>query len=415
MSAAASVGARVGVIGCGIGGITTALALARKGIPVAVYERAPQIGEVGAGLQVGPNAGRILADLGVLDHLKVKAVLPARAVMKDIGTGEEIISIDLASFPERYGSPYRVMHRGDLLSGLLQAAADTGLVSIHPGKELVDLRQDDVSATAVFADGTEASAEVLIGADGIRSRVRQILEDDSPPLASNYVIYRGTFPRTPEFENAVTLQTGPHHHVMHYPIRGGEEMNLVCSFRSERGPVGSEAWGTVAELEEYFADANPLVRSAVSHLDRSKRWVQFDRDPKPGWFQGRVLITGDAAHAAHQYFAQGACQAAEDAVVLADLLAAAADLAEPFGRFEAIRYPRTTAVQRGSRWWGELTHVESREAESRDALLRSIGEHGLDHLDWLYGDPTLPVPAIPDSRDVYEPLGDTERVLDQKV
>ncbi len=406
--------ARVAVVGCGIGGIGTALALARKGISVGVYERAPEIGEVGAGLQVGPNAGRILADLGVLEHLQVAAVLPERAVMKAIDTGEEIIAIDLASFPERYGSPYRVMHRGDLLSGLLKAAAATGLVTVHPGKLLTDVQQDADSATAFFADGTSVTAEIVIGADGIRSRVREVLGDDSPPLASNYVIYRGTFPRTDEFENAVTLQTRPHHHVMHYPIRGGAEMNLVCSFRSDRGPIGSETWGTAEELEESFAAANPVVRSAISHLDRSKKWVQFDREPRPGWSQGRVLLTGDAAHAMHQYFAQGACQALEDAVVLADLLALADDLSTPFAAFEAIRYPRTTAVQRGSRFWGELTHVDSAEAVERDAMLRAIGDRGLDYLDWLYGSSSQALPSIPDSQDVYLPLGGTDRVLSQK-
>jgi len=411
VSAAREQAARVAVIGCGIGGIATALALAKKGISVAVYERAPEIGEVGAGLQVGPNAGRILADLGVLEHLTVKAVLPERAVMRSIDTGEEIISIDLSSFPERYGSPYRVMHRGDLLTGLMKAAADTGLVTVHAGKELVSATQDADSVTAAFADGTTARAEVLIGADGIRSQVRQILGDDSPPLASNYVIYRGTFPRTPEFENAVTLQTGPHHHVMHYPIRGGDEMNLVCSFRSVRGPVGSDEWGTAEELDEVFADANPVVRAAIANLDRTKKWVQFDRDPRPGWAQDRILMIGDAAHAAHQYFAQGACQALEDAVVLAELLSGAEDLAQPLDRFEQVRYPRTTAVQRGSRWWGELTHVEAADARVRDQMLAAIGDAGLDHLDWLYGDASLPIPHIPDARDVYEALPGTERVL----
>lgn len=414
MSAVAQGSARVAVIGCGIGGISVALALARKGIAVHVYERASEIGEVGAGLQAGPNAGRILGELGVLDHLTVRAVLPDRAVMRAIDTGEEIIAIDLASFPDRYGSPYRVMHRGDLLSGLLKAAAETGLVAVTPGKELVDVQQDTDSATAIFADGTSATAEVVIGADGIRSRVRALLGDDSPPLASNYVIYRGTFPRTSEFENAVTLQTGPHHHVMHYPIRGGQEMNLVCSFRSERGPVGSDAWGTVEELEEAFAAANPVVRSAIGHLERSRKWVQFDREPRAGWSEGRVLLVGDAAHAAHQYFAQGACQALEDAVVLADLAAGADDLAGVFTKFEAARYPRTRAVQRGSRWWGELTHVDEQAAVARDAMLRLVGGRGLDHLDWLYGDASLPAPEVPDSQDVYEPLSGTDRVLERK-
>jgi salicylate hydroxylase len=410
MTPAGAERARVAIVGCGIGGISTALALGRVGIRVDVFERAAEIGEVGAGLQVAPNAGRILADLGVLDYLTVAAVLPDRAVMRDIATGDEIVSIDFTDFPERFGSPYRVMHRGDLLSGLLRAAADTGNVTVHAGRELVDFTQDESSVSLEFADGSSATAEVLIGADGIRSRVRRVLGDDSPPLASRYVIYRGTFERLPEIENAVTLQTGPHHHVMHYPIRGGDMVNLVSSFRSELGPVGSEAWGTPKELAEAFADANPVVQAALAHLDLSKKWVQFDRDPRPGWSQGRVLILGDAAHAAHQYFAQGACQALEDAVALADLLSRADDLAAPFAEFEAIRYPRTTAVQRGSRFWGELTHVEPTEAAQRDAVLRGMGDRAGDQLAWLYGSEDLPVPTIPASRDVYAEL-DTERVL----
>lgn len=396
---------RVAIVGCGISGISAALALAREGITSDVYERSAEIGEVGAGLQVAPNAGRILGDLGVLDHLTVKEVIPDRAVMRDIRTGEQIIAIDFGQFPERFGSPYRVMHRGDLLASLIKAAASTGLVSVHPGKELVGVDQTEDDVTLTFADGEQATAEVLLGADGIRSRVRQIFKDASLPLASRYVIYRGTFARTGEFENAVTLQTGANHHVMHYPIRGGEMMNLVCSFKSERGPVGSEAWGTSEELEEYFADANPVVRSAISQLERERKWVQFDRTPEPGWVFGRVLLIGDAAHPTHQYLAQGACQALEDAVALARLFSFAPDdLVGQLPAFEAERYERTAAVTLGSRFWGELTHVGGAGAITRDTLLRSIGADGLSHLDWLYSKKQGVPPVIPPWQDDYAVL-----------
>lgn len=396
--------ARAIVIGCGIGGITAALALARKGVRVTVYERAEEIREVGAGLQVGPNAVRLLQRLGVTRHLTQAIVLPDRAVMRDIRSGEEVFAIRFGrEFTKRYGAPYQVMHRGDLLAALLRTAEDTGLVSIVPGKELVDVEQDADTVTARFADGSSARAEVLVGADGIRSQVRRVLGDNEPPLASTYAIYRGTFERTDDIENAVTLQVGPEHHVMYYPIKAGTMVNLVCSFKSVVDSPGGDAWGATTELDDRFADANPVVRRAIRQLDRSKRWTQFDRAPRPGWVEGRVVLIGDAAHPTHQYFAQGACQAMEDGVELAELIANSEDLSDRVQEFEELRYPRTTAVQRGSRFWGEWSHVGGAEAAHRDRVLRSTAPHIYGYLDWLYGnDRTVPIPRIPESRDDYE-------------
>lgn len=401
------------IVGCGIGGATAALALGRAGFPVRVLERAPVIAEVGAGLQVGPNAMRILRDLGVREHLAQKEVLPDRAVMRDVNTDEEVISFDFGEdFRSRYEEPYAVMHRGDLLAGLMKAAEATGNVTILPGQtvDAIDDIGDLVRVTT--AEGAIHEGRAVIGADGIRSRVRRHVIDGEVPLASQYVIYRGTIPRTDDVENAVTLRTGPHHHVMHYPIRGGSEVNVVVSFRSTRGPVGSESWGTAAELDEAFASASDFVKGLLAKIDRSHKWVQFDRAPQAGWSKGNIVLTGDAAHPTHQYLAQGAGQAMEDAVALAAVLTESPDdIPAAWREFEKRRFDRASAVQRGSRFWGELSHVSGAEADQRDALLRTVAPEDRRFIDWIYTtEDGVPLPVIPPHRDVYEPL-ESERVL----
>lgn len=395
------------VAGCGIGGATIALALARQGVHVRILERAPVIAEVGAGLQLAPNAMRILRDLDVPKFFTQKAVHPDRGVMRDVDSGEEIVSVDFdASFVERYEAPYVVLHRGDLLTALMKACDESGNVEIIAGQEVVDVVDDGTRVTVRTADGSEFSGDALIGADGLRSRVRTLILGDTAPLASSYVIYRGTVPFTEDVEHAVTLFAGEHHHLMQYPIRGGEMVNLVCSFRSVRGEPGSDTWGTVDELREVFADSCPRVRSAVDSLDVSNRWVQFDRAPEDGWAQGRVTLAGDAAHATHQYLAQGACQAMEDAVVLADVLGGdVVDVAAALKEFEERRFPKASTVQRAARFWGELTHVGGDEAAARDVLLSSIGSDVTSYIDWIYAPEPHPLPNVPAHRDRYEALG----------
>lgn len=401
------------VVGCGIGGASAALALGRAGFTVRLLERAPVIAEVGAGLQVGPNAMRILRDLGVNDYLTQAAVLPDRAVMRDIRTGDEVVSFDFgAGFREAYEMPYAVMHRGDLLNGLMKAAEATGRVTIVPGKEIVDITESGDTVTVSAADGTSYTTKALIGADGIRSRVRKHVIGDATPVASKYVIYRGTIPRTDDIENAVTLQAGANHHVMHYPIRGGSEVNVVVSFKSERDVVGGDGWGTVEELREAFADVNSQVARLLEQIDTTNRWVQFDRAPEAGWTKGRIVLTGDAAHPTHQYLAQGAGQAMEDAVELARVLTEFGDdVAGAFVEFEKRRFDRTSAVQRGSRFWGELSHVGGAEADQRNALLSTVDPQDRRFIDWIYTTrDDVPLPVIPPHRDSYEPL-ESERVL----
>ncbi len=385
------------IVGGGIGGVATALACAFRGIRVTVLERHGEFGEVGAGLQVGPNAWRVLSDLGVLDSLVQRVVLPGRWALRDITTGQEIFALPFgAAFEERYGAPYAVMHRGELLTALLAACRATGLVTALAGKEITHISQDAGSVTAHSADGEAFTAQAAIAADGLRSTIRAQLLDDDAPLVSDYVVYRGPGPRPEGIEDAVMLYVGDGMHYMQYPISGGTMVNRVASFKSTRGAPLSDDWGTPDELVEKFAGATAHVRTAVAQLDTSRRWPLCDRKPRSGWARGRVVLLGDAAHPMNQYLAQGACQALEDAVVLARSLAdTPGDPVAAFKSYEEERFPRTSAIQEYTRFIGDFCHFGGAAALLRDHFLAGLAiEERYAYTDWLYGAGT-PVPSIP--------------------
>ncbi len=396
------------IVGGGIGGVSTALSCARQGFPVTVLERAPEFGEVGAGLQVGPNAWRVLDSLGVARRLSGRAVLPSRWALMDIVTGNEIFSLPFGvKFESRYGAPYAVMHRGELLTALLDACRATGLVRLLAGKEVVAVEQDDESATARCSDGSSYTADALVAADGLRSTIRARFLDPEPPLVSPYVIYRGPGPRPEGVENAVMLYVGDGVHYMQYPISGGTMLNRVASFKSTRGEPGSPGWGTPEELTERFADAIPYVREAIGEMDLDRRWPLCDRKPMAGWAQGRITLLGDAAHPMNQYLAQGACQALEDALALGAALAAAPeDPAAAFASFEKARYPRVSAVQEFTRFIGDFCHFGGAAALLRDHFLGGLdAADRYDYLDWLYAEGGS-APRMPDHVDLYALAGD---------
>lgn len=396
---------KVLIVGGGIGGVATALACARRGITATVIERAAELAEIGAGLQLGPNGVRILRGLDVLDVVERTAVAPRRAVMLDVNSGEEIYSLEFDdAFVERFGARYTVMHRGDLFATLLAAARATGLVEVIPGKQVVAVEQDEDGATAQCADGTTYTGAVLVGADGLNSTVRKALIGDGEPLVSDYVIYRGPGPRPEGVEDAVMLYTGDRHHLMQYPMQGGEMLNRVMSFKSVRGTPGSDAWGAPEELFETFADSCDYVRGALAEMDTSKRWFLCDRAPTSGWSQGRMTLLGDAAHAMRQYLAQGAVQALEDAVAFSASMSDHAD--DPIGAlksYEAVRYPRVAAVQRNTRFFGELTHLGGVAAALRNYIFSQLPAGDFRFLDWLYGVDAPPPVEAPSWLDLYDP------------
>jgi 3-hydroxybenzoate 6-monooxygenase len=378
------------IVGGGIGGLTAALSIARRGGAVTVLERSKTFAEVGAGIQLAPNATRILKQLGVLDMIVPVAVLPRRLVLADAVESRELTSLDLTDFPARYGAPYLVLHRNDLLSALLEACARSG-VGLHTDASVTDLTDTGTGTTAVCADGREFSAQITVAADGLHSRIRQYFADDEP-VNSGFVAYRGAVPMDQVERHAdlrdVVAWIGPGLHLVQYPLRSGQMYNQVAVFRSQAYLRGEADWGNPAELTAAFAGCCEHVRESLKTLSIANRWPMLDRLPMPNWARGGVALLGDAAHPMLQYLAQGACQAIVDADVLAAELAAADDASRPLderlARYAKRRAPGAMRVQRAARTWGEIWHVDGVAKLLRDELLldRDVADH--KHVEWLY-------------------------------
>ena len=378
------------IAGGGIGGLAAALALAQRGRPVRVLEKASEFGEIGAGLQLAPNASRALDRLGVLDGVARHAVYPERLIWMDAMSGTRLCELDLgAPFCERYAYRYVVMHRSDLLAELLAAARADARIALETDREVVEAEQDDRGVSVRCADGTTARGALLVGADGLWSTVRPLVIDDGAPICSEYVAYRGAIPIAEVSTGAgldnVVFWTGPDKHLVQYPVRRGELYNQVAVFRSYRYRPGGDDWGTPDELERHFAGTAPPVRAALTKIRRNRRWPMFDRLPIDRWSNGRIALLGDAAHPMLQYLAQGACQALEDAVALADALGDHDTIDAGLQAYEAARVTRTARVQTTARAWGEFWHVHPAQQPARDAHLLDRDPHDYVDTDWLYG------------------------------
>jgi salicylate hydroxylase len=377
------------VLGGGIGGLAVALALARRGRDVHVVEKAERFGELGAGLQLAPNASRALDDLGVLDAIAPVAVFPQRMVWMDAISGEQVTSLDLgAPFVARYEYRYIVMHRSDLLDALLAACRAHELVTLETSKHVQGLADRGDTAAVTFADGTSYEAEIVIGADGLWSTARKAIVDDGEPLCSHYVAYRGAIPIEEISEHAgldsVMLWTGPDLHLVQYPVRRGELYNQVAVFKSDRYRPDSDDWGTADELDAHFSAGAAPVRAALTKFRRNRRWPMYDRLPIPSWSRGRIVLMGDAAHPMLQYLAQGAAQALEDAVALAEAITGHTDVGAAFAAYEARRLGHTARVQTTARAWGDYWHLPLERAARRNAELAMRSPIDYDETDWLY-------------------------------
>jgi 2-polyprenyl-6-methoxyphenol hydroxylase-like FAD-dependent oxidoreductase len=386
---------RVIVAGGGIGGLLAALALARRGFEVTVLERAAEFGEIGAGLQLAPNATRVLKKLGLLDRVLDVGVLPRRLVLADARTAAELTSLDVSDFDHRYGGPYVVVHRADLLAILLGACREEPSIELLAGKEVVGFDEPDHRSVRVAcADGTQLVGDVLLGADGLHSRVRSVI-DDSAPVASGYVAYRGAVPTetvaSRSADRDVVAFLGVGLHFVQYPLRGGEVYNQVAVFRSDRFLAGEAEWGTPEELDHAFASVHERIRTALGAIDRSASWQMFDREPLQTWTHGRSVLLGDAAHPMLQYLAQGACQAIEDgdclAYSLASARAGARDLTDGLAMYEQHRLERAGRTQRRARVWGDIWHSDGVARVLMDAYFRERAVDDLRHVTPLYGVP----------------------------
>jgi 3-hydroxybenzoate 6-monooxygenase len=381
------------IVGGGIGGLATALAAARAGRRVHVIEKSPEFTEIGAGLQLAPNATRMLDRLGVLEDVLELATFPKSLVMMDAVTGFPLTRLDLGeTFRAHYGYPYIVMHRGDLLAAELEACRCDGAITLHSDHEAISIEQDADAVHVTCHDGTSFDCDAIVGADGLWSRVRTAVHDDGDPICAQYVAYRGTLPLSdapPEtnLEN-MTIWVGPEMHFVQYVIHGGTLLNQVAVFRSHRFRPGCDYlddWGMPDELDNAFAPLCPVVRKAVRFIRRDRRWPMFDRLPIPTWTSGRITLLGDAAHPMLQYIAQGACQALEDAVCLGNALKRHSDWKDAFQAYEAERVPRTARVQRTARFFGELKHLDGVGRSVRNALLQNRSPDDFDYFDFLYG------------------------------
>jgi len=397
------------VVGGGIGGLSAALGLTRKGLRVRLLEQAPEFGEVGAGLQIAPNCTRILHDYGLLDEVKALGVLPRNMVMKDAVDASELTRLDLQDLERTYGFPYMVIHRSDLQGTLLRACQRAG-VELVTGQQCVGFENTENGARAVFADGHVEEAEIVIAADGLHSVARKLLVDDEP-VNSAYVAYRGAMPidmvRDNDIsETDVVVYVGPGCHFVQYPLRGGEMFNQVAVFESPKALAGEDDWGTPDELDAAFDGTCAQVRTGLPLMWRDRWWRMFDREPIDNWVHGRIALLGDAAHPPLQYMAQGAVMAIEDGWVLAEHIGtqqptrtesgSGVDWDAALAAYNAVRPEHCRRVLTTARAWGDLWHLDGEKRLQRNALLTARDTYDYTHTEWIYGPTALRPDQEPD-------------------
>jgi len=379
------------IAGGGIGGLATALALAQKGIGSLVLEKAGQLGEIGAGIQLGPNAFHCFDRLGVGEAARSMAVYIDTLRLMDAMADGEIAHIDLGeAFRARFGNPYAVVHRGDLHGVLLQGCRDHDLIDLRTGSDVVGYDQDETGVAAKLADGESVRGAALIGADGLWSSVRRQLTADGMPRVSGHTTYRSVIATDSMPEdlrwNAATLWAGPKCHIVHYPLSGWKVFNLVVTYHNDAPEPVTGKPVPVEEVRRGFTHVCQRARSIIGHGKDWRMWVLCDREPTGKWIDGRVALLGDAAHPMLQYMAQGACMAMEDAVCLADSLARTDTLESGLSTYRDRRVLRTTRLQLMSRAMGDhVYHPDGPHAALRNAIMSAKSQaEWLDMLEWLY-------------------------------
>ena len=379
------------LIGGGIGGMSAALALARLGLPVELLEQSAHIGEIGAGLQLAPNAFAALDALGVGEEIRQKAVFTDGLYMMDAVDCREVAWVPMGeAFRQRFGNPYAVTHRADLHNVIFAAVRAHPLIRFHTSAKVasVALAEDRVAVTC--ADGRRFEADGLVGCDGVKSVVREAIVGD-PPRVSGHVVYRAVVPVADMPEdlriNAPVVWAGPNCHLVHYPLRDGQQYNLVVTFHSREVEEWGVKDGSQEEVLSYFKGIHPRPRQLLDLPTSWKRWSTADREPVERWSEGRATLLGDAAHPMMQYLAQGACMAMEDAVTLGEALRASDfDIAAAFRLYEKARIGRAARVVLSVREMGRLYHAAGVERLVRNSLWTGREpERYYDALEWLYG------------------------------
>ena len=379
------------VSGGGIGGLAAALALTRRGFKVQVFEQAEQIGEIGAGIQLGPNAFHAFDALGVGDKARARAVYTDCMVMHDAVDESLVGRLETGeAFRQRFGNPYAVIHRVDIHTSLLEGVQESPDVEFFTSTRIVKIEQEGGVVTAIDQNGKRWPGQALIGADGGKSVVRAQYVND-PPRVTGHVVYRAVidkadFPENLQW-NAASLWAGPKCHLVHYPLRGGEQYNVVVTFHSRQQEEWGVTDGSKEEVQSYFQGIAAKPRQLIDLPKSWRRWATADREPIGTWVFGRATILGDAAHPTTQYMAQGACMALEDAVTLGEALRVHDnDWDKALPLYQDSRVARTARIVLSGREMGRLYHAAGVERLVRNSLWKNRSqERFYDAMDWLYG------------------------------
>ena len=385
------------IAGAGIGGLVAALAIAKRGFRVLIFDQAERLEEAGAGIQLSPNASRILIALGLDQQLRDYVGIPQELTVTNARTARVLARAPLGSVAEeRYGAPYWVIHRGDLQAVLLAAVRANPAISIHLGMRVDDFASHKQGVTVSMLSSGRAVEErgiALIAADGLWSSLRKRMGHSAEPRFARHTAWRALAPSDklePELRKpAVNLLLGRHAHLVHYPVRRGSLVNIVAIIRDDWREPGWSAQGDRAEILARFPAGMwpPLTRTLLAAPQQWRKWALYDCAPLNSWGKGAATLLGDAAHPMLPYLAQGAAMAIEDAEVLARRLAESPDdPASAMRRYERKRAPRSARVQRAARRNGAVYHMGGAEAFLRTlALMAMGGRRILARYNWLYG------------------------------
>ena len=392
------------IVGAGIGGLAAGLALARRGLASQIVERAPEILEVGAGLQLGPNAFAIFSRLGIAEQMDRISFKPDAILLIDSLSGEELSRQTLGEpFEHHFGQPYRVAHRADVQRVLLDGVLGyPELVTFRFGDPVASVVQDELSASIVLESGERLSGPVVVGADGIWSTVRQEIMGQQPPTDWGHVAFRALVPVTdlaPHLpSNDVRLWIGPNHHVVAYKVRNGELFNVVAIIHDRTDLRGWDFEADASLLRAAVRDSCNDVRELIGAIENWRMWPLYDRDPQSGWSRGRATLLGDAAHPMLPYLAQGASMAIEDADCLADEIAQfSGDLPAALISYEHRRFDRTSSVQNAARETGRVNHVDGEARKARNESLKRRKANDYEAIAWLFdGNGARPINRAPE-------------------
>jgi len=382
---------KVIVVGGGIGGLAAALALTRRNIQVLLLEQAAHIGEIGAGIQLGPNAFAALDALGVGEAARKRAVFTDHCIMMDAVDATEVVRIETGeAFRQKFGGPYAVIHRADIHLSILEAVQHDPLIEFRTSTHVSDVKVKAHGVEVIDTEGNVYRADAVVGCDGVKSVIRAKTIGVQHRV-TGHVVYRAVveqenMPADLQV-NAPMLWAGPRCHLVHYPLRGGKQYNLVVTFHSKEEEEWGVRDGSKEEVLSYFQGIHQRPHQMLDRPTSWRRWATADADPVDEWGTGRCTILGDAAHPMTQYMAQGACMALEDAVTLGEAVARCeGDFDAAFRLYESIRIPRTARVVWSTREMGRIYHAKGVERTVRNLLWKGKSqEQFYSALEWLYG------------------------------